>query len=67
MPLLLEVKGFEGIRIHAGNTEVDTHGCILVGLTRTKANTIGQSKLAFEKLMLELSKYRSFEIQIIDK
>lgn len=67
MPLLLEVKGFEGIRIHAGNKEADTHGCILVGLTRTKINTIEQSKLAFEKLMLELSKYRSFEIQIIDK
>lgn len=67
MPLLLNVKGFDGIRIHSGNTEADTHGCILVGLTRTKDNKIGQSQLAFSKLMLELSKYRTFEITIIDK
>lgn len=66
MPLLLNVKGFEGIRIHSGNTEEHTHGCILVGLTRTK-DGIGQSKIAFTKLMNELSKYREYSITIIDK
>lgn len=53
LPLLLDVPGFEGIRIHPGNTAADTEGCILVG--RTKAiNRINNSRDAFDSLYAKM-------------
>ena len=53
LPLLLNVPNFEGVRIHPGNTADDTEGCILVGDT-TSGTSIGQSKVAFERLFGKL-------------
>lgn len=50
LPLLLSVKGYEGVRIHAGNTTEDTEGCLLVGENKAKGQVIN-SRAALEKLM----------------
>ena len=53
MPLLLHVPGFEGIRIHSGNTAADTHGCVLTGRT-VAPDFIGESKAAYAALYPKL-------------
>lgn len=43
------VEGFDLIRIHGGNTQLDTLGCLLTG-TRNGANTVVKSQDALRKL-----------------
>jgi len=55
MPQVINVPGFEGIRIHSGNTSLDTEGCLLVGDTWTAGNLITNSRVAYQKLLTKLS------------
>lgn len=57
LPLLIDVPGFDGIRIHPGNTADDSSGCLLVGdeIDRsTPIPTIRKSKQAFDRLFAEM-------------
>lgn len=40
LPILLQVPGFTGIRIHGGKNETWTEGCILVGVNAIKGQLI---------------------------
>jgi len=53
MPILLNVVGYSGIRIHKGNTEIDSLGCLLCG-TRKLSNRITESTIATNKLYAKI-------------
>ena len=50
MPRLLNVKAFDGILIHSGNTEKDSCGCIIVGKNKERGKVL-ESRATFNKLM----------------
>ena len=49
LPRLLNVKGFDGVLIHAGNTAEDSAGCLLVGQNKVKGQVIN-SQATFREL-----------------
>ena len=55
LPELKGVEGFEGVRIHTGNSDKDTEGCILVGSFWDGASDwISESGKAYAKLIPQL-------------
>jgi hypothetical protein len=48
LPLVQNVRHFEGIRIHRGNTAGDSAGCILPGENKKKGEVINSTKWEME-------------------
>jgi len=53
LPILKNVKGYEGIRIHTGNKAIDTHGCLLPA-RKKGVDSVSESTLAFDQLFAKL-------------
>lgn len=58
LPVLLGVRGFDGVRIHPGSTSADTEGCLLPGYQRHE-NWVNQSRAAFNDLFARLEKAKA--------
>ena len=68
LPELRDVPNFVGVRIHPGNTDADTEGCILVGQTK-QTDFIGNSRAAFDKLFPRIEAARALGkifIEVLD-
>lgn len=67
LPLIKNVKGFDGIRIHRGNTDADSLGCILVGLNTIKgkvtSSAVYETKLT-QKLQMAQDKGEKITLTI---
>lgn len=64
LPLLIDVKGYEGVRIHRGNTAEHSLGCILVGF-KVGVNSIFESTKAEEALMERLKGFTDITLKIV--
>ena len=53
MPLINNVKGYSGIRIHSGNTAKDTEGCLLVGKNKEVGKVL-ESRITYNALFKRL-------------
>jgi len=66
MPLIEDIPGYDGVRIHPGNTAADTEGCLLVGDRVVDATRIADSRVAFERLYPKIAAAPECWIEVKD-
>ena len=64
LPILLRVPGFDGIRIHAGNTVKDSEGCILAGI-KSSDGVLKDSRKTVEALNNILKTQKLINLTIV--
>lgn len=57
------VKDHTGILFHPGNTERDSEGCVLLGMSRV-GDSILDSKIAFRQFMSQLEGLNNFQLVV---
>ena len=63
LPRLINVKGFEGILIHSGNTIFDSSGCILLGI-KSSDGVLKDSRKAVNALIEKIKDQKDITITI---
>lgn len=63
MPLIENVKGFSGIRMHSGNTAKDSLGCIIVGKNK-KVGMVLDSRETYNRLFDIIKDEKNITIKI---
>ena len=60
LPILLNVPGYQGVRVHSVNRPDQTEGCILVGVHK-EVDMITESRIAFNDLMDKITEVVAME------
>ena len=66
LPHILDVPCFEGIRIHSGNTDIDTDGCVLIGAETNNTNRIWNCAGVLSQLIEKLQGVEDCSIEIMN-
>jgi hypothetical protein len=64
LPHILDVPDFEGVRIHSGNTDKDTEGCILVGKSHA-VDFVSDSRKTFDILFEKIKDQENLQLFIM--
>lgn len=65
LPLLLDVPNYAGVRIHKGNDQGDTEGCILVGMQTDGKTKIWNCQPALDAVMRLIESHKQTILEIV--